>query len=320
MYHRFDGRYSDTSVTRELLIEHLDFFLSNRFHIVPLSVVVRALRQGQSLPERTLAVTVDDAYKSLYEIAHPVFLKYRIPYTVFVNTEGIDKRVRDYMTWEQLRDITRSGLAVLEAHGHVHAYMIRHMNAAQRAQDIKTSVTRLYEETGHLPKYFAYPYGETHNSFIRELQNYHWNIGGRGFRFEAAFTTQSGPAGCSSSLFALPRFALNMRYGKINNLFSHKMKSRHFPVKSFSPAELALCSGGPRNFSLTTYPDFSLRGLNCFSTNVGNTVKIRNQNQAEIILNAPFTEGLRQRINCTLPDGQGRVFWFGKEFTILKCR
>ena len=320
MYHRFDGRYSDTSVTKELLIRHLEFFRSNHFRIVPLSAVMRALKHGQSLPEKTLAVTVDDAYRSLYEIAHPVFLKYRVPYTVFVNTEGIDKGIKDYMTWRQLRHIAKSGLAVLEAHGHTHAYMIRQMNASQRAVDVKTSVIRLYKETGRLSKYFAYPYGETHNSFIRELKNYRWDIGGRNFQFEAAFTTQSGPAGCSSSLFALPRFALNMRYGKINNLFSHKMKSRHFPIKNFSPSDLALCSGRQKNFSLTAYPGFSLQGLNCFSTNGGNTVKIRNQNHAKIVLNAPFTKGLRQRINCTLSDGQGRVFWFGKEFAILQCK
>ena len=64
------------------------FFLSEGFQIVPLSYVVNHINNNLPFPKKTLAITVDDAYKSLYQIAHPVFLKHQIPYTIFVNTEG----------------------------------------------------------------------------------------------------------------------------------------------------------------------------------------------------------------------------------------
>ena len=136
MYHRFDGLYSDTSVTKEQLKQHIQFFLSKGFNIAPLKDVVKAVKSGRSLPVKTLAITIDDAYKSAYEQAHPLFLKHRIPYTVFVNTEGIDRGLKDYMTWDQLRSISQSKLASLEAHGHAHAYMIRKLNATQREKDV----------------------------------------------------------------------------------------------------------------------------------------------------------------------------------------
>ncbi len=318
MYHRFDGKHPSTSVTKALLRGHLQFFRSNGLSIVPLNRIVQALKRGGPLPKKTLAITIDDAYRSLYEIAHPLFVKQRIPYTVFVNTQAIDQSLKDYMTWGQLKEISRSGLAHLEAHGHSHSYMIRSMNPQQRERDIRTSVLRLYENTGRWPQYFAYPYGETSQQFIKELKNYRWNLQGRPFKFSAGFSTQSGPAGCSSNLFALPRFALNMRYGKINDLFRHKMMSRHLPLQNFSPKELALCKSRPRRHFSLTAQKLSLRGLNCFASNSGLKLQA-NKNQAKIILNSPWTKGLRQRLNCTLPDGQGRVFWLGKEFTLLDC-
>ena len=315
MYHRFDGLYSDTSVTEEQFKQHLHFFRSNKFNIVPLSLVVEAIKTGKSLPPKTLAITIDDAYKSTYKQAHPLFVRYNIPYTVFVNTKGIDRGLRDYMTWDQLRSISQSGLASLEAHSHNHAYMIRSFNSKQREKDVKTSVTRIYKEIGHFPKYFAYPYGETNKQFIQELKNYNWNIEGKTFRFSAAFNTQSGPAGCSSNLFALPRFALNIKYGKFQDLFRSKMNSRHFPVRSFYPDDLAFCASEKKQkFSISSYPGVNLNALQCFATNGGSSIQIKNQNQADIILNTPFTKGLRQRINCSVPAGPTHFFGLEKSF------
>ena len=319
MYHRFDGKYPSTSVTKEMFQQHLAFFRSHGFNIIPLEEIVMAVQRGISLPSRALAITIDDAYQSAYEIAHPLFARYNIPYTVFVNTKAIDQNMKSYMSWNELRLISQSGLADLEAHSHAHAYMIRDLNSYQREQDVKKSVLRIYQETKRLPKYFAYPYGETNLQFINEVKSYRWNIEGHSFKFLAAFTTQSGPAGCSSSLFALPRFALNMNYGRVNDLFRYKMTSRHFPVKSFFPEELAFCASKQiQKFSLES-SHLKLNGLNCFAGNGQLSVKMRSQRQADILLNQPFTEGLRQRINCTLPTGSDRFFWFGKEFSILKC-
>ena len=320
MYHRFDGKYPSTSVTANLLQQHLKFFRSNNFNIIPLEEVVKSLKRGISLPPKTLAITVDDAYRSVYETAHPIFSQHKIPYTVFVNTKAVDQNIQDYMSWGQLKQISQSAEVDLEAHSHSHAYMLRELNSHQREQDIKKSVLRIYQETGHLPRYFAYPYGETNLQFINELKNYRWNIAGQNFKFSAAFTTQSGPAGCSSSLFALPRFALNMNYGQLTPLFQDKMKSRHFPVKSFFPADLAFCASEKiQKFSLKS-SHLKLKALQCFANGKRVSVKMIDQNQVDILLNQPFIKGLRQRINCTLPATEfSQFFWFGKEFSILKC-
>lgn len=321
MYHRFNEKYPSTSVTEDMLQEHIRFFKREGFRFMSLSELVDNLIHRLPLPERAVAFTLDDAYRSAYEVAHPVLEKEKVPYTIFVNTEGIDRGFSSYMTWNQLRELSHSPLVSLEAHGHTHAYMIRDMKSTEREEDIKQSVLRIYRETGQLPRFFSYPFGETGKEFIREVRNYSWNIDGNDFRFKAAFATQSGPVGCYSDLFALPRFALNMRYGKLGQSLTHKMKSRPLPVKSFLPENYVFCeSDKQKTFVLTVPEDYSLERLQCFSTNGDSRVEAVN-NKAQIILDSPLkSSGLsRERINCTLPTGRGDFFWLGKEFSVLKC-
>ena len=321
MYHRFNEKYPSTSVTEKMLREHMAFFQKENFKFLSLKELVNSLKGRIPFPERAVAITLDDAYVSAYEVAHPLFVKKGIPYTIFVNTEGIDRKFASYMSWDQLRELSRSPLVSLEAHGHTHAYMVRKMNAKEREQDIKQSVIRLTQETGKLPQFFSYPFGETNQKFIHEVRNYSWEIEGHDFQFQAAFATQSGPVGHCSHLFALPRFALNMRYGKMGTAFMHKMKARPFPVENFLPDKYVLCEKDKnRAFTLTAPDGFSLKGFQCFATNTKAQIQI-DHNRAQIILDSPWKtkQFSRERINCTLPTGQGDFFWFGREFSVLNC-
>lgn len=325
MYHRFDEPHPSTSVSRDMLLSHLDFFERGGFSFVSLADLVRSLRgDGPTLPDKSVAVTLDDAYRSAWSVAHPVLAERGVPYTVFVNTEGIDQGLRDYMTWDQLRDLARSPLVSLESHGHAHAHMVRDMDAGERARDVRTSVSRLFQETGRAPRFFSYPYGETSREFIEEVRGYRWTVGGRPFRFLGAFTTASGPAGPLSDPFALPRFALNMRHGRVGAAFRHKMESLPFPAAGFEPDDRAFCAGdGVRAFSVTAAGGGSLAGLGCFATNGEARVEVRG-GAAAVLLDAPLglrsgVRDTRERINCTLPAGRGRFHWLGGEFSVLDC-
>lgn len=329
MYHRFDGKYPSTSVTAQMLEQHIQYFKANGFQIIPLRSLINNIR-NKKVPknpnQKTVVITIDDAFVSTYTIAQPIFKKYKVPYSLFINTEAIEQKIKSYMSWEQIKEVASSGLATLEAHSHSHGHLIRKFNPNTRKQDVLKSIKLIHERTGHMPKVFAYPYGETSLNFKKELKNYRWaTADGKSHSLLGALTTQSGPAGCSSDLYALPRFALNMNYGKLDSRFKNKMNSLHFPVKSFSPDPYALCSNKhATQFTLKSY--LPLNGLNCF---VSSPAKLslkkidENNNKAlNISLSQPFSKSLksedkRERINCTLSNGKGEFFWFGKEFAVL---
>jgi peptidoglycan/xylan/chitin deacetylase (PgdA/CDA1 family) len=61
-------------------------FLSEEYSIIPLGELIERLAKRMPLPERTACITFDDGFKSVYETALPVLLKYKTPATVFLVT------------------------------------------------------------------------------------------------------------------------------------------------------------------------------------------------------------------------------------------
>ena len=88
-----------TSVTPELFQRHLDYLLSNEHKVLALEDVVETLKSGGELPDRCVALTIDDAYLSAYTEAYPRTQRYAFPLTVFINTEVIDVLTDRISTW-----------------------------------------------------------------------------------------------------------------------------------------------------------------------------------------------------------------------------
>lgn len=155
-----------TSVTVEQFSEHMDYLRQNGFSVLPLREVVQAITNHGKLPEKCVSLTVDDAYLSVYENAFPLLKSLGWPLTVFVNSEAVDKGNSAFMTWDQMREMSRSGV-VFENHGHGHIHLIREKPGEGPAarekrirNDIMTAQQRITRELGNAPALFAHPYGE----------------------------------------------------------------------------------------------------------------------------------------------------------------
>jgi peptidoglycan/xylan/chitin deacetylase (PgdA/CDA1 family) len=67
----------------------------------------------ESVPDKLVVLTFDDASKSHYTVARPVLLKYKFGATFFV-TQGWDfaTNKRDYMTWGEIAQLHRDGFEI----------------------------------------------------------------------------------------------------------------------------------------------------------------------------------------------------------------
>jgi len=104
-YHRFSS--PDDSA-----LENLDrqcAFLQRHFHALPLSEIVHRLDSGAPLPPGALAVTVDDGYRDFLSTGFPVFEKWRIPVTVFLLTDFIDRKLWPW--WDRVEYGAQHGRA-----------------------------------------------------------------------------------------------------------------------------------------------------------------------------------------------------------------
>ncbi len=307
MYHRFgEDKYAATNIRIDQFREHIEELKSGPYTVLPLNEIVDRLKSGQPLPDRTVALTMDDAYRSVYDVAWPMLREANLPFTVFVAVEGVDKQYPGMMTWDQLREL-RDGGVHFGHHTYSHAHLPA-LSAAEIEADIKLANERYQEELGFVPAIFAYPYGE----YGSEVKSVIRRLG-----FKAAFGQQSGVAYSGHDRLELPRFAMSENYGGIGR-FRLAANALPLRVTDVTPSDNVL-KRNPPPFGFTLTEDYgNLSGLSCFSSSqTGGAVPIEiiGNSRIEIRLSTAFKSG-RGRINCTLLGPERRWRWFGSLFYI----
>ena len=87
MYHRFgEDKYPSTNIRIEQFEAHLDMLASGGYHIWPLGKIVDHLQQRLDMPDKTIAITIDDAYLSVFTEARPRLKARNFPYTCLLYT------------------------------------------------------------------------------------------------------------------------------------------------------------------------------------------------------------------------------------------
>jgi len=307
MYHRFDeSKYPTTNISLEQFQAHVNELKNGGYTVLPLGQIVEHLENNKTLPDRTVAITIDDAYRSVYEKAWPILKKAGLPFTVFASTNYLGKNNPDYMNWAQLKEMS-DGNVYIGHHSASHAHLPK-LSLDQIRNEITDANEAFQKNLGFVPALFAYPYGE----YGLDIKNIIADAG-----FKAAFGQQSGVAYAGHDKFSYPRFAMNENYGSIGRL---RLAANALPlrVKNVTPTDNVLKINPPAfGFSLDEKYD-NLKQLTCYSSNQsGGTVPIQRigENRFEIRLSRAYQPG-RGRINCTLPGANGRFRWFGNLFYI----
>lgn len=308
MYHRFgEGQHPSTNITLEQFDAHLAELKKDKYTVMKLSDMAAAIRDGQPLPERAVAITIDDAYKSIFTEAWPRLKKAGFPFTVFVTTEPVDNGYDDFLSWADIRKMSKSGLMEIGHHMVTHTSLVAMTPEEIRAEFAQAS-QRIQKETGVTPTLFSYPYGE-YSLAVRDM------VEQAGFK--AAFGQHSGPAWGRDDIMALPRYSLNQSGGDMGR-FRLIVNSLPMPVSDMLPDERLLDStSNPPSFGFTVDADTSgLGGLKCYVANGGDPEILRlGGNRIEVRLSRKFNKG-RGRINCTLRDSSGRWRWLGTQFVV----
>ncbi len=308
MYHRFgETTLPSTNTTIAQLDAHIAELTSGRYTVLPLPQIVAAIREGRDLPDRTVGLSVDDAFLSLYTEGWPRFRGAGLPLTLFVATGPIDRGYRNYMSWDRIRELAAAGVTIgsqTESHPHM-PVLTPEANAAELAR----SNRRFEQELGTRPTLFAYPYGENSRAVRKVVER---------AGFLAAFGQHSGVLYGGGDRFFLPRFAMNETYGSASRF---RLAANALPIEArdIVPVDPLLTSRtNPPAFAFTV-AGTALRGLAsiaCYASGQGRA-GIERPEPARILVKVKkaFPPG-RARINCTMPAGDGRWRWFGMQFYV----
>ncbi len=306
MYHRFgEDRYPSTSIRLQQFEAHLRELADGGYTVLPLSEVMARLRQRSPLPDRTVVITIDDAFRSGFTEAWPRLKRAGFPFALFVSTETLDARGPDYMTWDNVREMKSAGVEIA-AHTRRHSHMAAAADE-ENVAEIAYANRRLEAELGEKARFFAYPYGEW-SAKVRELV---MQAG-----YAAAFGQNSGVMHADHDFFSLPRFAFSDSYGDMER-FRRAVSALPLPISDLTPADPLLKRNPPAiGFTLAANMGGSDR-LACFASHQPGQARLERlgARRVEVRIEAPFPPG-RGRLNCTAPEPEGRWRWFSVQFYI----
>jgi poly-beta-1,6-N-acetyl-D-glucosamine N-deacetylase len=294
-----------TSITADEFRMHMTFLRDNGFTVLPLPEILKGLKAGTPLPDKTAAITFDDAYVSVYTTAFPVLRELNWPFTVFIPSGLIGSNPRLYTTWEQLREMGKAG-ATLANHSVNHPYFLETQpreDATTRLARIEKEITdseqKILAETGQSHKLHAYPYGE-YDPTIEALIIKLGYIG---------LGQHSGPINASSSFTALPRFPFSGVYIPLKS-FGPKALSLAFNVKIVEPSSPITSEKAPSTI-LDFDGNYRFDAMNCYVNDKPMKVTLIDAAAQTYKVTPPSqSTGRRFRYNCTAPGRDGRFYWF----------
>ena len=307
-YYRFgEEAQAATNIKLAEFDAHLKELTSGRYHVLPLPEILSAIREKRSLPDRAVAITLDDGFASAYAHAWPRLRAAKLPFTVFVTTGPIDAKAKGIMSWDQLRELAKAGVTI-GAQTRTHLHMIEASDERNR-EEMAASNKRIADEIGTAPIVFSYPYGEASARTMALAKQ-------AGYRF--ALGQFSGVANPTMDDFHVPRFGVNESSGDFAR-FKLILNALPLRVADVSPADPLVTGANPPAFGFTVTGDLArVAAIRCFASSEGRVrIERLGAERIEVRLAKPLAPG-RTRLNCTMPGPDGRWHWYGTSFYVPK--
>ncbi|MCF8496777.1 MAG: polysaccharide deacetylase family protein [Alphaproteobacteria bacterium] len=303
-YHRVGEESWPESTLRAVQFqEHLQEIAGGCCAVRPLPEIIQALKKGENLPARAMSLTFQGAYRSAEENAMRFLVEQHLPFTIFLDTRQADSGEAQYLGWDDLRRLQKTGLVAFG----LLAPSARDGTQPDSLHAINAARARFREELGEEARLLAYPSGEY-------TQEYKALIEAQGF--DAAFGLHSGAAYAGADMYVLPRFTMTESYGDPER-FRLVMNALPLPVTDMEPEDPYLKTDSPAiGFSVPPVLGPFLGSLSCFvSGQAVPSVEVLGQDRVELRLAAPVSER-RTRVNCTMPgpkdeEGEERWRWLG---------
>ena len=201
-YHRFKKRKITDKIKKKwgdiyylnpaMFEEHIKFIKKN-YSIISMNKYLMYLDGQASIPDRSVVITIDDGYKSVYTKAFPILKKYEVPAIVYLYQDFIPGG-RNALTFDEVKEMMREGIE-FGCHSKSHPILTskwknrnnrrkkRKMDDAEYVKMLEKEIigSKIYlEDNLRVPmSTFAYPYG----TYSKEVHHFIKKAG-----YKAAFS------------------------------------------------------------------------------------------------------------------------------------
>ena len=214
LYHRFGPTVADgMTITTPVFESHLKYLKENGYTVIPLKKLTDYyLKKGPAPGPKSVVIVEDDAHKSVYSDMAPLAKKYNVPVTVFIYPSAVSN-AKYAMTWDQIRELKKTGLFDFQAHTYWHPNFKREFKKLKQAEyekfvdmQLVKSKQKIEKELGGTVDMLAWPFG-IYDDFLMKKASQAGYVG--------TFTIHAHHAKASDSIMKLPRYLLiNSDQGK----------------------------------------------------------------------------------------------------------
>lgn len=121
-YHEFSetGPATEMRLERDTFRRQLQAIKDNGLHVISLQDFIDWKSGKKSIPERSILITIDDGWQSVYTIAYPILKEFNYPFTLFLYKNYVDGGGKA-LTTKMIQEMQANG-ASIGSHSVTHPY------------------------------------------------------------------------------------------------------------------------------------------------------------------------------------------------------
>jgi peptidoglycan/xylan/chitin deacetylase (PgdA/CDA1 family) len=241
MYHAVvedgDTAAGGPAIGRTLFERQMDFVATHGYETVFVKDVVARYEANSPVPSQWLVLTFDGGYPDFYTNVYPVLRRHRLKATLFVI--AADVGVEGGLRWDQLREVSASGLVEIGSHSYDHV-ADECLSLVEAREEKARSKAVLEAHLGIEVVSYAYPYGAFSTRAKRLLQE-------EGYRGAVGTVYRWGELG-HDDVFNVRRVYVS-GYSRFPLMFRFMLSGYYVPTRSLILRVLNIKT--PRNIGCT---------------------------------------------------------------------
>lgn len=191
-YHNFTTDPAEANILTipaEAFRKQLRYLEEHGYRVITADQLLDFIEFDEPIPDKSVVITIDDGWRSTYEIALPILKEFDVPATVFIYTDFIGQGAKA-LTWDMIAELHAAGLDI-ECHTKSHRDLTQiesqepfagYYHAVDTELRLPSQLVDQHLDNGGCD-YLAYPYGAT-SRLVVSLAEKH------GYR--GAFTVERG--------------------------------------------------------------------------------------------------------------------------------
>ena len=209
------------SVSEKNFAQQMQWLASNTT-VLPLSELLK----NNDHEGIQVAITFDDGYDSVHNIAYPAMERFGFTGTVYLNTGMIDDEINmqsipeeghyqdtKFMNWHQVQELRKNDWNI-GSHGVQH-YDLCNVDESQVENELSQSKAEIQQRLGLSCDDFSYTWGSYNEKLKKQVE---------AAEYSSSVSGEHGPITDKSDLFAIPRIDIRQDYNL--NDFSAVVKGR----------------------------------------------------------------------------------------------